>query len=228
LRKLECLSEKRIKLQRVGRRHSPKIFLDFYFDFLYNIYIENRKEEKMEFFTADQHFDHKNIIEYCNRPFSSVDEMNNTIINNHNSVVGFNDEVYHLGDFTFIKNHNKFLSRLNGKHFFIRGNHDHKNLDGNYEWVKEVHLFKSKRVKIYLSHYAGLTWPESHKGAFHLFGHSHGKVKGVGRSMDVGVDVNNFTPVSFDEIKKRLLKIDHTEKDVHYKAFENAFNIVRD
>ena len=78
------------------------------------------------FIVSDTHFNHKNIINLCNRPFSSVEEMNESIIKNWNSVVSKDDIVYHLGDFGFgnktvISN---FVSRLNGRIRLIKGNHD--------------------------------------------------------------------------------------------------------
>ena len=70
----------------------------------------------MDFFTADLHLGHKNIIKYCNRPFSSLKDMDETIINNWNSVVGKNDTVYALGDLVFgFHKYEKYLNQLNGK-----------------------------------------------------------------------------------------------------------------
>ena len=51
------------------------------------------------FFTSDTHFNHTNIIRFCNRPFKDVTHMNETIIANWNSVVGPDDIIFHLGDF---------------------------------------------------------------------------------------------------------------------------------
>lgn len=79
------------------------------------------------FLTSDQHYNHTRILTYCaqTRPYSSVEEMNEDIIKNHNTLVKDNDTVYHLGDFClgekYVKEH---LARLNGKHILIAGNHD--------------------------------------------------------------------------------------------------------
>ena len=82
------------------------------------------------FFTSDTHFNHTNIIQYCQRPFKSTDEMNEAIIDNWNSVVGEEDTVFHLGDFCLGSSAewNKILNRLNGKIYLILGNHDLKNI----------------------------------------------------------------------------------------------------
>ena len=80
-----------------------------------------------EFFTADTHLGHTNIIKYCNRPFKSTSEMDATIINNINEVVKSDDILYHLGDFSlgnpgYIIN---YLERINCKKIrLILGNHD--------------------------------------------------------------------------------------------------------
>jgi len=76
-------------------------------------------------FTSDTHFYHKNIIKFTNRPWNTVEEMNNALINNWNEVVKPNDTVFHLGDFAFTSNGNwkKLINELNGKIYLILGNH---------------------------------------------------------------------------------------------------------
>ena len=74
-----------------------------------------------KFLTSDEHYNHKNILGYCSRPFSTVEEMNQALIDNHNSVVGPNDEVIHLGDFSMSdKCVKEILSQLNGIHILIQ------------------------------------------------------------------------------------------------------------
>ena len=165
----------------------------------------------MIWLTADHHFGHANIIKHCNRPFASVREMDQALIVHWNAVVGKNDTVWHLGDFAFKGLHpREYLARLNGKINILHGNHD--NLQyleqcrqwGMIEWHGPVREIKWEKKKFWLSHYAHRTWPASHHGAFHLYGHSHGNLPSVGRSMDVGVDNFNFYPVSIDAVVKTL------------------------
>ena len=92
----------------------------------------------IKYITSDTHFNHSNIIKYCNRPFHDIYEMNQAIIDRWNSIVNDNDIVYHLGDFAFIRRDNlelsyaqqlrqqirEFVDRLNGKIILIKGNHD--------------------------------------------------------------------------------------------------------
>lgn len=82
----------------------------------------------MIYFISDTHFNHSNIIEYCNRPFNDIKEMNDTLINNWNSVVKKDDIVYHLGDFALADEEKlkELYSKLNGTIILIRGNHDGK------------------------------------------------------------------------------------------------------
>ena len=84
--------------------------------------------------TSDYHFSHFNIISYCNRPFKTVEEMNEVIIRRHNERVKPEDTVFFLGDFVFkggreggIERYRLFEKRLNGKFIFIKGNHDRNN-----------------------------------------------------------------------------------------------------
>lgn len=79
----------------------------------------------MIFFTSDHHFCHANIIKYCKRPFESVDQMNEEMVRRWNEVVGDEDTVYYLGDFSLAKQAVElFARRLNGEKHFIMGNHD--------------------------------------------------------------------------------------------------------
>lgn len=179
-------------------------------------------------FTADSHLGHQNIIKYCNRPFQNVDEMDETIINNWNSVVKPEDHVYHLGDFSF-GNPLKYSFRLKGKKFLIKGNHDHrykdqKFIDAGFEWVKDFHVLtiqdkdsKYGKQEIALFHYAMRTWPKSHFGMYSLFGHSHGKLQDDTHSLsiDIGVDCYNFFPLSYEQVKEIMNK-----RKVVWKGFE--------
>jgi len=153
----------------------------------------------MYWFTGDEHYGHANIIEFCNRPFRDVHHMNKELILRHNEVVAHNDVVVHAGDFTLhgsARKAQEFIERLNGKHVFVRGSHD-KWMDRSYHerWEKTI-----ENQKVVVDHYAGRVWPKSHFNSWQLYGHSHGGLPPEGKQWDVGVDNNNFYPVSFEQI----------------------------
>jgi len=87
------------------------------------------------FFIADPHFGHRKIIEYENRPFVTVEEMDKALIENWNHVVGKRDKVYLLGDISFYKDDitAKIVRRLNGIKYLILGNHDSFNVKRYYD-----------------------------------------------------------------------------------------------
>lgn len=156
------------------------------------------------YFTADTHFFHKNIIPYCNRPFADVQEMNNVLVENWNSKIKQNDIVYHLGDFYFgsEKQLIEIRKKLNGNICICLGNHD-KIRERNkplFGFVKDIHYLKLHGEHFCLCHYAFRTWRKSGHGSINLFGHSHGALPPIGRSLDVGVDCHNYFPISFDEV----------------------------
>jgi len=157
------------------------------------------------FFTADTHFDHANIIKYSNRPYRNVNEMNESIINNWNSIVKPEDTVYHLGDFSF-GNPRKFIDRLNGKILFIKGSHD-KYIEAPYLRIINPDGLKDEYGNsryITLCHYSMRSWDKSHYASWCLFGHHHGSLEPYGLSFDVGVDCWNFFPVSLEQIDKKM------------------------
>ena len=162
------------------------------------------------FFTADTHFKHTKILEYTNRPFNDVDEMDSEMIYRWNSVVRKNDVVFHLGDFAFASTLEieLLLSKLNGNIQFVPGNHDRQLLKvRNACILKPIHEIKIDECFLVLCHYPMISWNRSFHGSFMLHGHSHGATTYPypnSRILDVGVDCHNFHPVSFEEIKNRL------------------------
>ena len=89
----------------------------------------------MDYIISDTHFNHKNIIDYCNRPFCSVEDMDNKLIKNWNSVITKRDIVWHLGDFGFGNKQQiqRLREQLNGKIYLITGNHDNHNIKWYYD-----------------------------------------------------------------------------------------------
>ncbi len=166
-------------------------------------------------FTADQHFDHTNIIKYCNRPFANKDEMNDAIIDRHNEVVSKSDDVYVIGDFTLRSNAQPFIDRLNGNLYMIEGSHDHNWFEKAYgvEYLPPLYSLELRGpyrrygypLVIVLCHYAMRRWDRSHHGSLHLYGHSHGRITDpLEHSMDVGVDCHNFYPVSLEQVLAQI------------------------
>lgn len=167
------------------------------------------------FFTSDHHFGHTNIIRFCNRPFRNVHEMNEVMIQKWNEKIGPNDEVYHLGDFGLCTDEEiiKISARLNGVIYLITGNHERAALNNRkrFRWIKDYYELKVKDNdckngyrKIVLFHYAMRVWHGDYKGAWHLYGHTHGNLpdKADMLSFDVGVDCHDFYPLSYEDVKE--------------------------
>ena len=160
-------------------------------------------------FTADTHFWHGGIIGLTGRPFASAEEMTEALIANWNARVAKGDWVYHLGDFAVRcgrERAQKTLNRLHGRKVLIRGNHDETRFATLEGW-EEVHDLLPTTVegqRLVLCHYALRAWPGQHRGAWMLYGHSHGRLPGTRTSLDVGVDCWGYVPVSLAEIRQRL------------------------
>lgn len=169
--------------------------------------------ESNTFFTSDSHFFHKKIIEYQkNRGCSSVEEMNELLIDNWNKTVSPDSTVIHHGDFSFSSKTNisSVRARLNGRIILIMGNHDYysKVVDA----FGEENIYHSKYYwvggqLIHSCHFPMASWIEAENGSWMLHGHYHGsKVDdNIYKRMDVGIDTHpELRPYSFNEIKEYM------------------------
>lgn len=197
----------------------------------------------MIWFSSDFHFAHKNIVEgtsewedkTCCRKFKDSEEMSILIIENLNKLVDSNDTLYFNGDFAFsgVPNYFKWREKINCRNIhFVCGNHDNKHgscYDPEYKGKRVSSLFSSYKVyneifisktPIILFHYSINSWNHMSGGSIHLFGHSHSlpenRFYNEGKSMDVGVDGNNFKPYSVDEIFE-IMKDRPVKKEGHHQ-----------
>jgi calcineurin-like phosphoesterase family protein len=205
------------------------------------------------FFTSDTHYAHSNICSATTnwsagngyaRQFNSLDHMNDTIVDNINNMVGEDDILIHLGDFSFggFDKIEEFRSQINCKNIhLVLGNHD-DHISRNKENVQR--LFSSvqdylkldirrpinkatvEKFSFVCMHFPIISWDNMNQKVMHLFGHvhlpPHLRVM-EGRAMDVGCEGNGLEPISLDEIvnilkdrpiKKSSLPSDHHEKRI--------------
>ena len=183
--------------------------------------IEKDKFEPQNiYFTSDTHFYHKNIIEFENRPFLDVDDMNNKLIEKWNNVVTQNDLVYILGDFSFgnVEDTENILKALNGRKILVKGNHDtfvdNKKFDKSlFEEITECKTISYKHFKLTLCHYP---FASNDGKCIQLYGHLHSNRHDSEHycdtnllpknSYNVGVDVNNYMPIHIDSILRDIQK----------------------
>ncbi|MBB4301541.1 calcineurin-like phosphoesterase family protein [Rhodobium orientis] len=161
------------------------------------------------FFTSDTHFGDAGVLD--DRPFSSVPEMDSALIANWNSTVACGDTVYHLGDFCHREtgDASPYLDRLNGTVHLVRGNHDDRLVRDSGALFASVDTMLEERWNgcgFVLFHFPMRDWPNAIRGARHLFGHVHGVLNGspLGKSLDVGVDSHDYTPVSLARVEELL------------------------
>lgn len=184
-------------------------------------------------FTSDCHFCHANVIKYDNRPFNDVEEMNEKLILNWNSVVGEKDVVFYLGDLSFDRgggNTERIVNELNGKIHYILGNHDDERdirKLNRFETISDyVNLSINdldnprKKQGIMMMHYPILSWDKAHHGDWHLHGHCHQSLVTQNpeyykrKVLDMGCNGWDYRPVSYNEIKaimaaKEIERVDH-------------------
>ena len=182
------------------------------------------------FVTSDTHYHHANICRGTSkwpvedtRDFATLEAMDTALVDRINAVVPEDGVLFHLGDWSFGGRNRiwEFRRQLDVKtvHLLL-GNHDeHMARDTSLHYLFDsVSRYKEIRVEgqnIVLFHYGMRVWNESHKGSWHLFGHSHDSLPPHGLSIDVGADTNDLKPYTFDEIKAAMSPLRPTLVDHH-------------
>ena len=174
-----------------------------------------------KFYTADTHFSHALMLSptACNRPFTGVRDMDESLIRAWNAVVNPDDVVYHLGDFAMGLHDGdrvrSIFSRLMGRKFLILGNHDYQRQNrihpviASLGWdqppTQQLEITDDGQ-RVFLCHYPCRTWPGFLKGAWHFYGHTHGEMPHYHRSRDVGVDCpdTDFGPRTFKQLTRQM------------------------
>ncbi len=160
------------------------------------------------YFIADLHFDDENIRVYENRPFENVEEMNRAIIDNWNSTVSEDDEVYLVGDI----GNEKHISELKGRKYLVKGNHDklsneeYRKLGFTEVYDKPI-IFNDFWMVSHEPMYVNKNMPYAN-----IFGHVHANpaYRTVSeRSYWVGVERIGYTPISFEEIAMAVQEEDN-------------------
>ena len=172
----------------------------------------------MNYYIADTHFGHANIIKFCNRPYKSVDEMDEELISNWNKKVKINDDIYIVGDFIYKQSGSpeNYINKLNGRKHLIMGNHDHSwlNKADSSRWFADISPLKliydnDAKAHVVLCHYPLMTWIKEKQGSYMVYGHIHNHtfelpfwplIHDNDKMLNAGVDVNFFSPVTIIEL----------------------------
>lgn len=168
----------------------------------------------MIYYTADLHLGHKNVLKFDGRPFESIEEHDEFLIGQWNARVRPDDQVYILGDFSVRseKSPISYLKRLNGKKYLIRGNHDSALVNDPetaacFERIEKMCFIRDREYPIVLCHFPICEWNRYHRGSWHIYGHIHNKknrafefMKQEERALNAGIMINNYQPVTMEEL----------------------------
>ena len=166
----------------------------------------------MIYYIADTHFGDERVMRLAHRPFETVEEMNEIMINNWNQKVKLGDRVYIIGDFAFSDlEAQSVFNKLNGVKHLIIGNHDsvlsQKTLN-MFGSVSSIEKIEDEGKSVVLCHYPLLSYENSIYGGYQIFGHIHNNSNDIAytlqnqlpRSLHAGVDVNQFEPKTINEL----------------------------
>lgn len=174
----------------------------------------------MNFYISDVHFGHKNVIEFDQRPFQDVEEMDRIMIDKWNQKVKKDDHVYIIGDFIYKSEKAAvwYLEQLNGYLHLILGNHDRNwliqpGVRDYFEEIEKMQYIKDERNLIQMCHYPIIEWNQYHRGSYLIYGHIHGKrddtyefMKTRERALNAAACINDYVPVTFHELVKNNQK----------------------
>jgi len=158
----------------------------------------------MTYYISDTHFFHQNIIKLASRPFTSLEQMHEVLINNWNRKVNSGDRVFILGDFS-LGNKEQTLSILNkikGEKLLVKGNHDsvtdYAEVKTKFGFIKDYYC----KDEIIMCHYPFLSWRGMHKGYIHLYAHVHKNYPPIQieNAYNCCVEVNNYEPCTMEEL----------------------------
>lgn len=167
------------------------------------------------YFTSDTHFGHKKVLDFTGRPWETIDEMNQALVDNINARVGADDDLYILGDFSFrinVEEARALRDRIRcRKVHLLAGNHDRdwtrKEVAGTFICEPPIKTLKIDGRRYVLSHYPIADWQGFTHWSIHLHGHIHAgpdynEFERAQRLLryDVGVDANGYAPVSLEEV----------------------------
>jgi len=186
------------------------------------------------YYIADPHFGHNAVIRFNNRPFSTVEEMDNTMLSNWRSIVRPDDEVYIVGDLIFRANNppEYYLDKLTGRKHLILGNHDkwskHVGLDKYFESVSQIKEITDAGRHIVLCHFPMVEWPRSHHNSVLVFGHIHNRTAGDGfnyylkheNMLNAGADINHYCPVTYHQLVANNAYFRESNKEIGAEGYE--------
>ena len=197
------------------------------------------------FFTSDTHFNHESILKYTKRPWATVPEMNEGLIELWNQTVGPEDIVYHLGDFAMGQRVliPEVLARLNGRIILVQGNHDYKKSLVHFSEVHQRLVIEVEGQRVELAHNPGHlqfdcdlalcghvheNWHIKLPGEVippdevHDHEYQHPEIVSPGIVFNVGVDVNGYKPLTFAQIRNKI-----GEQHGRFQSWQSNYSIDR-
>ena len=168
----------------------------------------------MNYYISDLHFGHKNVLKHDSRPFDSIEQMNKVLIAKWNAKVQDKDDVWIIGDFCYRSDQDPsvYLKQLKGRKHLIVGNHDKVTLNSAsalklFESVDSIRRISDGAEEVVLCHFPLADWEAKHRGSYHVYGHIHNNVGDVyefmkkqGRALNAGCMINDYEPVTLDEL----------------------------
>lgn len=178
-----------------------------------------KKGYKLIYYIGDMHFGHKNVIKYDCRPFETVEEMDTALVENWNSVVSDDDDVYIIGDFTHRSSHmaSYYLKKLRGHKHLIIGNHDLKIIEDKeacsyFDSIERLGYVKDGEIDVVMCHYPMAEWNgkgRKNNKTYHVYSHIHNRknptydyMRRQEGALNAGCMINDYIPVTLEQLRR--------------------------